>query len=328
MGEASTLIKMVVALGIFFLLAGMLYSGAESGWTNFQSAVRNSPTFNNPFDSTTVTYTFGWESGGTGYETRVRARGAAHGCSSSAYWSCLVDPNDADGNLSYLEINDDDAGDAEFLSLNVTGLPSAGEVRSGSLSVWCRANETADVPFNVVVHEWIPNTGGSGNSYLDSLAFQYFCVPGYTFRLVVAHLTADIIRNLNANANPPNLQLWVSGFHGKSWHTTKLVLTIEIAASGCTGTDFFSNIGCSISNFLATGANILAFLINGLIFLGQVLLYLAGIVNAFFGMLNFLFAIPDAPAIIQSIISVAVIGMIAWIAFVFIRTVRGSGAVG
>lgn len=327
MGEANSLLRVIVVLGIVLILAGLLYSGAQSGWDNFTSAVRNTPAFNNPFQSSSVIYSFGWASGGSGYENRVLKKGTAHNCQAS-YPNCIVDPDGQDGNLSYLEMNDDDAGSAEFLSLNITGLPSAGELRHGTLNIWCRANETSDVPINVVIHEYIPSSGGAGNEYLGSLASQYYCIPGTGFRLDVVDLRPDIVRNLNANANPPNLQMWVSGLHGKSWHTTKLTLYLEIAAVGCTGTDFFSNIGCGFANFAGTVVNVLLFIVNFFIFIGALILYLAGIANAFFGMLGFLFAIPDAPGIVQTLISVLVIGMFGWLAFVFIRTVRGSGAVG
>jgi len=66
------------------------------------------------------------------------------------------------------------------------------------------------------------------------------------------------------------------------------------------------------------------FVINGLIFTGQIVAWLFGIVAAFLGVVAFLFALPDAPPIVQAVITGIVIALLVVVVLVIVGMARGS----
>jgi hypothetical protein len=98
-------------------------------------------------------------------------------------------------------------------------------------------------------------------------------------------------------------------------------------SSACTG-DFFSTIACTIGQGLTFVLNCILFLINGLVFIGQVLFWFILTVGVFFSSLFTLFGAQGAPPIIAGPFSILIIGLIFYLAFVFMSRVRGTGATG
>lgn len=314
-----------------FVLIAAFNPSAGAAWANFQASIQGFPQFNNPFENGQVfTFSFGFNHGGSGYEAIIKTHGTANSCAANTYWNCITDPNGADGNSTYIEVTDDNAGPSEFLALNTTGWPAAGTVRSGTLTLQCRSNMTNAVPINVVLHEYIPITGGSGNNYLNSINENVFCKSGSSFTTTSIHLhVPNAIYNLNTNAHPPNLQLWILGPVSSSFYVSTITLTAIVGdTTGCSGGDFFLNLGCQVQEFFTFLMNVGRFALNGLFFVGQVVIYLVGIIGNFIGLFGYFFSIPGMPAILQGVLTVIFIGITLFIILVIMGKVRGTGNTG
>lgn len=314
-----------------FVLIAAFNPSAGAAWTNFQTSIQGFPQFDNPFSNSQVfTFSFGFNHGGAGYQDIIKTHGTNNSCATATYWKCITDPNGADGNSTFIEMTEDDAGPSEFLSLNTTGWPAAGTVRSGTLTLQCRSNMTDAVPINVALHEYIPITGGSGNSYLVSINENVFCKVGSTFTTTTVHLhVPDAIYNLNGNAHPPNLQMWILGQVSTSFYISTVTFTAIIGdTTGCSGGDFFANVGCQFQEFSTFAMNVGRFIVNGIVFIGQVLVYLLSIIGNFIGLFGYFFSVPGMPSILQSILTVLFIGITLFIILVIMGKVRGTGNTG
>jgi len=339
MGESHSLFRIAIFIGFVLLMSSVLaqpwvFVGQplppDSTWGQFSSGIQNFPTFYNPFDTKALTFSLGFNDGGPGYETRIKTHGTANSCGSSTYWDCITDPNGPDGNSSYIEITDNNAGPSEFLSLNTTGWPVQGTIRSGTLTLSCHSNMTNAIPINVVVHEWIPSTGGSGNSYLSAIDQNVYCRSGTAFVNTTIQLRVpDAVYNLNGNAHPSNLQMWILGPAGLSFYISALTLTATVVdTTGCSAGDFFSNIGCSFSEFAQNAWNFLILIGSAIAFGFLVIFWFVGMIGIFFGALGSILALPSAPPIVSGLVGILIIGCLFFVAIVIMGKIRGTGNVG
>jgi hypothetical protein len=300
MGEANTLMRVVIALGIIFLLAGLLYPGSQSGWNNFSSSVRAFPSFNNPFTQNAISTKFVpdardlYES--TDYEDAV-------GCSDAEYWRCV---NTNDGDSSYIKLGPDGI----VLKVNMTDPFYDGIIQRMTLEIICRSVGAAP-PIRAFQFggdvELLNSPTCPVSSAYSSLKFDI------NFPWTISN------PQLGPGAVILDEDLVVPGQSIRITYIEVVIYTVRDPS--CSGFD-------CVNRFFESIMKGVIFFINALVFVGQVLAYLGGLVAGFFGIVGFLFAIPDAPEIVQSIITIAVVGMILWIIFVFIRTIRGSSSGG
>lgn len=325
MAEAVGLARIAMALGLLFVFIGLIIPGADSPWSVMvgQLEAEEFPQFNDPFPAETLLrFSFGLANPGPGYESTDfgYAKGTNHACSQSAFWNCVSDGDGPDQNETYYDMND-------VLVLNTTGWPTSGKVRSAVLTIECHSNTTLPLQMSALLNSWLPSDGGLGIGYLESSGENVYCQSGTTYHEAVMHmgviLGADPT-DLSENPIPPNLMLEILASGSRDVHiSTVRFFALVVETTGCTGGDFFSNLGCSVGEFFEFLTNAILYLVNGIAFAGQVLFYvlrvLAIIVGGFLSIIAFLFAIPGAPLAVQAIIDVAVIGMVVLVLITFMK---------
>src|SRR3989304_4326434 len=68
--ESHTILKLIIVLGIVFLLIGSLSPGADASWNIFATGVQNFPAFSNPFSERS--WTFEAQANGTNSPVNIR----------------------------------------------------------------------------------------------------------------------------------------------------------------------------------------------------------------------------------------------------------------
>lgn len=329
MSDTKNLSELIIILGLMIIFSQALY-GDIAGPISF-SAFSETPVFDNPFDRG-LTFNFGFTNAGNngpgndfddGYDATFwgTAFGSDNSCSQSEYWNCIIDPNGPDQNETFYQITN-------ALVLNTTGWPSTGKVRYGTLTLICRSNVTNAVPMAVLLNSWIPSSGGTGIVYLQNSGENVYCRSGISsFTTSIVHLEPGfgIVVDLSVNPTPGNLLMEIFGLNAQ---ISTVILTVFISnSSSCSGTDFFSSIGCSISQFFQQFINWLTWFINGVSWVIAWLLVAINFVLAVFTSVLWFYSVPNMPIFFQAIISVIVSAILFLMIYSIAKLVRGNPGV-
>jgi len=337
LGESTTIFKLVLILGVMFLLIGTLLPGADSAWTQFSNTVQSFPSFQNPFSmnvfvDSVLTPSAPGGSPGTPHNLTAIGKTIRPTCVNTTFWDCM---NTNDGNESYVflapNIDCPSGGECDsiisdyptpFLPFDVTGdvyLNGTQFVQTVLVEVWCRSNTTAQGSVTVLVDFFNIKT---------PLRHAFSCPVTLEddFRRIAVNYD-NVIHGNYSGFNGLGMTLWDATAPIQVTYIQVSVTTQRLSVVGgvpCAALD----IACELGRFGAIVVAVFQFIFNIFAFFGEVILWFAGIVVGFATLVAFFFVIPGAPTIVQSIIVVVFVGIIAMIAFIVLKIVRGSGATG
>ncbi|TLX82518.1 MAG: hypothetical protein E6L00_03440 [Thaumarchaeota archaeon] len=326
MGEMSTLAKAMFILAFVAVLAVMMFGSQGPTLSTPPSA----PVFINPWDAqSTFSYKLSFDDAGPNSSRRIIAHGSDNGCSQSTYWNCIKDPNGYDGNNTYVSMNNSVGFPNQFddLIVNVTGWPTNGEIQSGLIELSCRSNTTSGVHINISISEWISIvSGGSGNTYLSAINQNTFCKSGNDFTNLTIYLSPpSVIYNLNTNAHPPNLMMFVAQDFNMDVQISTISLTIVVSSNAsCSGANFFSNTGCSIQNFINWLQNLGTAIVRAIGWLFGWFQIAGTFFYNFFLIIVWLYAIPGMPSVIQLFVDAYLTMLFGILMITFLKILRGG----
>ena len=310
MGSAGTIAMIVGVLAITFVLIAGLYPGAGAAWDTFSETVQAFPQFRNPFDET-ISSNPPLVADGDNSPEAAWNNGTVENCDESdsvPYWGCVVS---ADGEDSYLSTPD---GDNQF-NVRYDNIPTTGSlpVLHAIVSIECRA--TVNGTFTI--------------SILDStLGVRYSsptvrCVGPWAefIEMTVSATFVSIRPTVTQMTNGYIAFVGDTGEFDVSYLSVSYVIGAE---NECSSADSLAYVGCLISSFFGTVVRGIRFVINGLIFTGQIVAWLFSVVAAFLGVVSFLFTLPDAPPIVQAVITGIVIALLVVVVLVIVGMARGS----
>jgi hypothetical protein len=332
LAESNTLFRIVVILGFLFLLVGIggsqaLFPGSDAAWTSFRNSLSTGPqfpTFQNPFSTNYITaITVPDRNGATsGHES-------VFGCAAASYWMCL---QSNDGDTSYVVLNNTvDGGSLDaihtsgYVNVHFNNL-TAGNVVSLVLTVWCRG---------------IGNATRSQNAHVDGNRELYptvSCPVSDTYQAIRITITQmpPVWKLSELNNASSGYTLAFQGPAGKVRVTyMELQVGQDTGQTGdCVG-NFFQVTGCQIGRFFTNFAKAIVFFFNGLVFivasivaiLTFVISIIVGLFIGLFTTMGWFLAVPGAPPTVQGIIAAIFVGMIAWILYLILKTVRGTSTI-
>lgn len=336
MSETSVIARIIIIMGIMFLLVGLLNPGAGTAWDNFSAEFTNFPDFDNPFDREERKLTAfpdyptlsGNDSGGpdpilTGCNATLVERA-----------NCINTP---DGRFTTITLNSSTSGsNAQFISFNWSRPDfeniSADRLVSVRVEIDCW---TYDGPAFKFWFTWAWNLAGNN--------IQSCPVDERPVRIVIDVTCPN-------TCGPSSLFPWKShpfamakvliqnntpGFESRANFT---FFRIELGvlsdqSATCKAPDgawfpWADEVACAIAQFGAVVWKGILFLINGAIFIGSILAWFAGLIFLFISLFTWFFTIPGAPAVVQTVITTIFVGFIAVLAFMFLKIIRGSGTTG
>jgi len=311
--ESVGVVKIVIVLGLVFILVGALYPG-ESGWNQFNASIQAFPTFQNPFDErishTPLVIADGNNDPGVG---QVVNNANVTNCDDSdedPYWGCVT-TLDAAG--SYIILNSSDnqfTVDSDLIPVSTT-LP----VFTVIVNVQCRGETDGTSQFQASIN-------GSSNWFSETVTCTGINAWGNTTIInpfdtaypLVSDFTGGLFRIVQV---------------GGDLDVSFMSFTFIIGNTGeCASGDTLAYIGCQLGSFFSGVIRFFRAILNGIIFLGALIGYVLSIIVAFFGMVGFMFAIPGTPAFVQALITAFIVGGLLLVIIAVLRVARGSGTTG
>src|SRR5437667_11885722 len=117
--------------------------------------------------------------------------------------------------------------------------------------------------------------------------------------------------------------MWILGPAGQSFYISTLTLTATVVdTTGCSAGDFFSNIGCSFSEFAQNAWNFLILIGSAIAFGFLVLFWFVGLIGIFFGALGSIRTLPSAPPLVSGLVGIIIIGCLFRLTFLLMGTNR------
>src|SRR3990170_7809722 len=312
MSDSKTILKIVVLLGIMFVLVGTISPESSAAWDDFSETVSTFPSFKNPFCETISSTILPIEdfcyTGDTGvcneYETPPPV-----GCTFADGHLCLQ-TDDSDN--SYIPLDANVGSQNPAFGVNMTEFYiSAIQIFDVTISVWCKTENGSAFPFKL-------------SAAVQGAAFSMYAVcPSEDYR----QLSKSAGFEINSDAFQNNVTFFVSrdGAHDADARFTAILVEIwYIPSTQCTG-NWFENMGCQLGRFFDAFVKVIRFVVNGAVYLGEIIWWVGVMTVSFFAMLAYFLSIPDAPPLVQGIIATIFIGLLAFLSFVVFGAVRGSG---
>ena len=355
MGELGTASKIVMVLGVVLLLSNLLTGASLSEWNNLRNTLEQGidwPTFDDPFDEPVQLSSYSFRPANLIHGVPPNAPQTVDFTGCSVIWICLRDFNGTDDNVSYVTLwrspfgqeppgvcagAPDNCVDASF-DLEISALPGQ-TFKAGVAEIWCRTRNSA-VPIDIFIDaivQW--NTGAGAYQSITAGSVNIAKCPVGSFQKISILIAADEIVGDSSVQNERltmTVEFWVNGVDDVpvDISTVRLVSTYQFAEAGCTAGDFFANLGCQIGQFFEGFINGIIWVVNGIVFVGQVIFAAASFVGriglaagqAIFASFAAIFNL-GAPSPVQEIIDIAVIGMLVFLAFLFVMIIRGTGPV-
>lgn len=338
MGETGTLARLVIALGLMFLLVGLLFPGADAPWVNFQAAIStepNIPVFQDPFAANVVSDFLLPNANGSAIPLNVAAMNCPSPMSLS-FFTC-VDFDDAnDSFLTMLTppplgfsrfevaLTSATGGTRTILSIEVVLRCRAMTVEASRRDLLIVIEPQGGAPSISMVPEGVNCPLSAVGEFRFLSAIYYNPAPGSAFffdyatdltpmEILVASIVGDI------NDDPIDF-------------TFVAMKVTHSSDSPCIPADVFTNTACQIGQFITLFFRIFIFIAVAILFvLGvifSVLVYVFTVIFAliagFFGMAAFFFAVPGAPVEVQYIISAIFVGLLVTILYITVKLARGS----
>jgi len=362
MSETTTLFKMVVVLGIFFVFVGFLPgSSTPAAWTDFRNQLsgQDFPEYDNPFTSTKY------------YADTLLPRHNGEDFFGDPVPFAVNDVNsecgvpDVNTNISDCVRTNDGASSYLTTSGNFTVyLDAVPEivprpiVQTVIVEVWCLSDDIERQSLMVkleayslsIIPEYVEGTpvngmtpsagdGGTGVGGLGICSVGEFkkvtfyainenpCVDGDTGCWAYAGFTEPSVFN----------QVWVQT---NSSHILISAVAVHInsvvpgnADGACVAPDgawlpALDILGCQIDQAVRFTVRLITAIVNGIVYLGAVIYFglsaAFNLVLGFFQMMGYLYAVPNAPFAVQIFLDVFVTGALVYIIFIIVKTIRGS----
>lgn len=325
MSDQTTLAKIVIVLGVVFIMIGGMYPGQDAGWNSLRKAISSGPVFpafNNPFNQNFLAATL-VSNASQGTFTSVT------GCPTTSYWQCIASN---DGNKSYITLHDT----FQQFSYNLSAYdPTGMEVTAATVDIWCRSNQTQT--FKIFV-----------DSYRTDESYRFNC-PVSSDRQNASF--SQVSFNLRPICGPLGTNTYCTWFSNNFTHQKIFILTEPAGPNPKGFTDFtyiqfnmytnrqtpctgnsFDAFGCQVSRFFIGIANGILFVINAVSFgvavLYAIILFIGGIISGFllglFSTMSWFLAVPNAPAPIQGIFAALFIGLMGFLLVIVVKIVRGQ----
>ena len=313
--------KLLVAIGLVILIAGLMYPGADTPWNSFQTTLSgiNWPTYNNPFSPQIVMsqlipldgfcYINPGGIGGCNGNTTTPV-----GCTFVNGQQCLVSD---DEDTSYVVISGD-TGNAGFQVNGTHDTFPDYSIQSVNMGVWCRS-ENKTIPLlihfstNTIAMNFYGACPVSNGIYLKLNG-------AYSHQIVSSPYGANYTLFVERNGTQP----------GGSARVTMIDLEVGYVQEQvtCAG-NVFENTGCQIANFARTFVKFVFAFVNGLVFVVSIIAWIGFIIAIFFvaiiQTLVFLYALPGAPLVVQGIVSAIVTSLFGAAIFMMLKILRGGG---
>lgn len=346
--ESHTLFKLVLVLGIMFLLIGALSPGADASWQDFSDTLQNFPTFENPYGLKSFTFEPMDDFLPTGVSTtplNVRGDQANDPGSCDAdenpvdndWWGCLL-TNDA--NHTYLTTGF--GGFSEGIGVNMSVFTEPGNwiVTEVSITFSCKSHGsgiTFDFSDNDGANFFLSigdEVGERSCHLVSSITNDDFNQePGYDNATFTVDTTVSDIHPSGTRGIGENLMVIRNG--GAIGSDDLLTITyVSVAikyqrSASCvfepTGNpwDDVSRatyfVGCVLGAIATLILDAITFAVNAAIFAGEIIFWFLSLVGSFITVFGYFFALPGAPPIVQGMITAIFIAIIAFVAFVVDR---------
>jgi len=333
MSDSTFLLKCVIVLALLFILVAALYPGEEGPWDDFTTALSDAPVFPTfGFTASEASLTLIPVANGTNPPTTAFAEfGSGSGCSTAQWWGCIATQDSGDSYASNSGINE--AQSAFSVKLPTFGVGDF-HILNVTVEFQCYGNSGTPVRANF-----------GFNATNDTSQFGTAFMPGGEFCLIGTtngwqNKTAYFIFDIPPLEIPGQL---VSLFSGSemlisnedsvdlffSFTKITVVYLIEHFSADvvCGGFD----VGCVLNQFFTWVADFALFLVSILIFVAEFFMFVLGVLYAitigFVATFTFFFSLPGAPAEAQAIISALFLGIVAFMSFILIKVVRGTGSI-
>jgi len=325
MSEASSVAKIMIMIGIIFILVGALSPGAADAWNAFASTVYTAPDipeFNDPFvEDEFVTTQLTPDANSTIGEDAP----TVVGCPANAYFMCLWNFSSS----SYIEL---DTVETQFsVSMDMKALRPPREIVMVFLDVACYSTT---------------NTSWAAFMVDEDGLIQYFftghCTPN-TWRVTRERwegLTAIDSIGYSTMFDEGNGTEILFGVGNQTARISYLRVFLMISAETTCPTfgdwwsigDNLQVIGCQIGKFINTGVRMAFWVINAFVFIVQGMIAVATYIGAVIGALAvgiatsivYLLTIPGAPVVVQAIIAAIFLGILIFLGIVVARIISSA----
>lgn len=340
MSETGTMVRIVMALGMLFIVMGLLNPGDDAAWTEFQAATSVElvvPEFQNPFPSEFLRA----QLTSTNYSTSINAVGTncAVGDFFSGYnASECVQPPYVDATGSWYTDMITGVPPVAVAVMVLPDLPdytptTVPHVASLVLHVVCRSQARVEIVASIsgfgeageFSKEFCSRTGNFEDKQV-SWKFNYNNTWN-ALDLGPGAINIRFFSNVDGLSDP-------TGFVDVAYVQLDIYTTTQedcYAPPGAwlPGLDIFV---CSISRTLTSIWQGFMYVINGVVWVIQTAVAVAAFVGrivvslfvAMITMVTLMFAIPGAPAIVQALIDIVLVGLIVFVLMTVVKLVRGS----
>jgi len=319
MSDTTGLAKMLMALGVVFLLVGLLIPGEDAPWEQMVTnlSAQTFPTFVNPFSSIRTNFSMIPVADGNNGPASATDNNAFAGCTnatspSTDYWECVATE---DAEVSYVGIT---VADDQF-EVNLSsegGVPTNLPVLWVTVSVQCNTTG-AEAPFQIALEE------------ADGSLIAQFDMPACEGDWITVVRQNEFVpaRPTTGQFNGGRAQpVFSSGFANISFISVNVFYNTE---PECSPADTLTYIGCLIGQTLVVLFKVALIAINAVIFGVQLIFYGltvgAILFGGFLSVIQFLFAVPGAPIVVQALIDIVLAGMIFTLLLTVVRLIRGGG---
>lgn len=359
MSETGTMVRIVMALGLLFIVMGLLNPGDDAAWQSFQESVGrplNIPTFDDPFQERYPHY-FSVKDDPTGAATPTVVSSLESPCDD--WENCLKRPDDAYvvyhiGNPGAVPLNfsADESGPDQFvysLEIRVSCVTMAvgndPAVRPDEMALYIPMSVIPEASPILINCPFTRDrvSGGFGDMPAPStVQFQTMTIPWGK-----ETATSNIWGTLKDDAGvavaavnprtgpdfttPPGAYLVYFNYISFELYSASQKSCNDSAPEG-SWFPWLDEVACSIGRFVIEFA-------KGFLFIGRALWWVISAIVAVVGyigtvmvnlfvativMLGLMFAIPGAPSIVQGLIDIVLVGMMVFLIVNVVKLIRGS----
>lgn len=355
MSETGTMVRIVMALGMLFLIMGLLNPGDDAAWNNFQAATAQPvviPKFDDPFQSR-YAHVFSVNTFPTGSGVHL----STGDCDD--YVDCLRRLDDAfvifaTGDFEGIPVNftADQSGADQFVYSVIVrvscftvsfdednptkemaiAIPLSVIPEAAPININCPIYTPIHPPFNPATEDlpvaiqtmtisWAKETSTTSNIW-----------GAVKDDAGVSIAAIDPKSGPDYTSPPNNFQVYL-GYVAWEMFTAEDVSCAEDTPEGA-WFPWLDEVACNISRFTIE-------MVKGFLFIGRALWWVVSAAVAVVGfiggvvvnliiavvtMLSLMFVIPGTPAIVQGLIDIILVGLIVFIVVTVVKLVRGSGS--
>jgi len=352
MAEGTTLVRVIVAIGVIALMATFLYpAGGVPALDNLGAL----PEFDNPFAPRTFTFTMGDDNTSEALFKPLNVRGdeavIAGYCDADEFpvdndwFGCLNSP---DQNHTYLTSGF--GGFSNGISVDLGGFPdtnSLWRVMDLSVTFQCKSKGSG-IQFQFT-GPGAQSIGNVGDAPGESSCHRIDTIPDDDFNQAAGYANATLVSTEDLEfagvftTGPrgfaeANMLIQNGGAFGEDDLFTISYAAVTVTFQRSADCDFTPSgnpfddivratfyVGCVFQAFFTFLWDAINFAFNFLTFIGAWFVYILTFVVAMVSVVAWLYAIPGMPTFAQVILDVILTALIGFLAFTVIKLLRGSG---